>query len=172
MKKVFRPFWSYDIKKTENWLTSMSLQGYHLVKINRLTRCFYFEEGISKEVIYTIGYDKTYHTLTSALVDGGWQEIFTDKHWYIIANEKPAEEIKVEPLREGIVNRNRKIMYLFGGILIYLVLSSLIPITILTALLIFGSDGSITIVGSPMWALTITTGIGIWAICIYSTIKL
>lgn len=172
MKQVFRPFWSYDIKKTEDWLTSMSLQGYHLVKINRPTRCFYFEERISKGVIYSIGYDKTYYTLPSALRNEGWKEIFTNKHWYIIANEKSAEKIKVEPLREGIVNRNRKIMYLFGGILIYLILSTLLPIAISAALLLFGPDGSVIIAGSPMWIVTITAGIGLWTLCIYSTIKL
>ncbi|PAV28205.1 hypothetical protein CIL05_17725 [Virgibacillus profundi] len=171
MKKVFRPFWSYDIEKTEDWLTSMALQGYHLVKINMLTRYFYFEEGISKEVIYSVGYDKTYHTLPSALVNEGWQEMFTHKNWNIIANEKPVDEIKFEPIREGIVNRNRKIMYLFGGILIYLIFSSLIPIVISTAFL-FTPDSSVTIVGSPMWIVTITVGIVLWTLCIYSILKL
>lgn len=45
MISVFRPFWSYDVNATENWLTYMAQQGYHFVKFNRLTRRFYFEKA-------------------------------------------------------------------------------------------------------------------------------
>ncbi|MBS4022790.1 MAG: DUF2812 domain-containing protein [Dethiobacter sp.] len=29
-KKVFRPFWSYDVQATDKWLTAMAAKGYHL----------------------------------------------------------------------------------------------------------------------------------------------
>lgn len=48
MIKVFRPFWSYDVKKTEVWLSEMAMKGYHFAELNRWTRCFYFHSGVSK----------------------------------------------------------------------------------------------------------------------------
>ena len=58
MMKVFRPFWSYDVKKTELWLSYMAKKGYFLVELNRWTRCFFFRQGESKSITYRIGYDK------------------------------------------------------------------------------------------------------------------
>ncbi|MFD0953375.1 DUF2812 domain-containing protein [Virgibacillus natechei] len=57
MVKIFLPFWSYDVEKTEEWLSSVAKQGYHLVKINTWTRQFYFEEGAPKTITYRIGFD-------------------------------------------------------------------------------------------------------------------
>ena len=46
--KKWRPFWSYDVEKTENWLAEMALDGYRLVNINLVTRMFSFERGALK----------------------------------------------------------------------------------------------------------------------------
>lgn len=171
MKKVFKPFWSYDVEKTEEWLSTMALKGYHLVNINTLTRAFYFEEGTPQMIIYTVGFDKTYQTLSEALINDGWWEIVRHHNWYVFANKGSLNGIKLTPVREGIINHNKKVMYLFGGILLYMILSSLIPI-FFSILFLFIDDATVTIVGSPMWIVTITVGIVMWSLTIYSTIKL
>ena len=40
-KIVFRPFWSYDVVKTEKWLSQMHAEGYALVRISFAARLFY-----------------------------------------------------------------------------------------------------------------------------------
>ena len=45
MKKIFRPFWSFDVKKTEEWLSSMALQGLHFVTVRPFISLFVFEAG-------------------------------------------------------------------------------------------------------------------------------
>ncbi|WP_461179134.1 DUF2812 domain-containing protein [Virgibacillus ainsalahensis] len=171
MKKVFTPFWSYDVEKTEEWLSFMAAQGFVFIKFNPWSRKFYFEEGTPKQMTYTIGFDKTFGVLPTALADEGWQEVFNHRNWYVIANEKPVEDIKSEPVREGIINHNRKIMYIYGGILFYMIFTSLFPI-FMTALMLFSADGTITIHGSPMWFVTIIVSLIIWSLTIYSTVKI
>jgi hypothetical protein len=58
IKKVFRPFGSYDVIKTEEWLSSMADSGYILIKINRVTRCFFFEETEPQKLVYRIVFDE------------------------------------------------------------------------------------------------------------------
>lgn len=171
MVKIFRPFWSYDVEKTEEWLSSVAEQGYHLVKINTWTRQFHFEEGAPKTTTYRIGFDKGVHSLPAALAEDGWEEVYRHRNWYVLSNEAPPEEINVSPVREGVINHNKKVMYVFSGILIYMILSSLLPLFLTGYILLF-TDGTITVHGSPMWIVTITVGVSIWALIIYSTVKL
>lgn len=170
MVKIFRPFWSYDVERTEEWLSSVAKQGYHLVKINTWTRQFYFEEGSPKTITYKIGFDKGFHSLPAALADEGWEEVYRHQHWYVLSNESPLEEINVSPVQEGLINHNKKVMYVFTGILLYMILTSLLPL-FLTGYMLF-TDGAITVYGSPMWIVTITVGVSIWTLIIYSTVKL
>jgi hypothetical protein len=43
--KKWRPFWSYDIEKTELWLAEMAANGDRLTHVNLKTRVFSFEKG-------------------------------------------------------------------------------------------------------------------------------
>ena len=54
IKKVYRPFWSLDVMKTEKWLGEMANDGYRLEKVNFLTRKFIFEEDDRKTIHYRI----------------------------------------------------------------------------------------------------------------------
>lgn len=83
MKKVTRPFWSYDVQKTEEWLAAMSKQGLHLVKINRLTRQFTFQKGSPKNLIYRIGYAKAPSPLSTRLQQDGWKQVTQNGNWYM-----------------------------------------------------------------------------------------
>lgn len=126
IQKVFKPFWSYDIEKTENWLSFMAEQGYYFVEMNTKTRQFYFKETEPREVNFRIEYDKTQSdVLPVALINDGWSIVFNHRKWYVIANEKPFDEINNFPVREGIVRHNRMVMYIYSGILLYMIISSL-----------------------------------------------
>ncbi|WP_245850730.1 DUF2812 domain-containing protein [Paenibacillus herberti] len=80
--KVFKPFWSYDVQKTEEWLSSMAEKGHELVKINRGTRKFYFQQGESRKRTYRIGFDKNQtNSLSKSLLEGGWVKLLQSGNW-------------------------------------------------------------------------------------------
>ncbi|WP_407271390.1 DUF2812 domain-containing protein [Radiobacillus sp. PE A8.2] len=171
IKKVFKPFWSYEVDKTEQWLTSMAEQGYHLVKIHLKSRQFIFEKGNPKHVTYRITYDKSQvNSLPTALENEGWQQVFYDKNWQITRNENSINQIERYPIRDGIFKRNRTIMHIFAAILAYMVFTSLLPIFFSVLMLITG--GTIEIEGSPFWVLTIAVAVSCWTIVPYSVYKL
>lgn len=174
IQKVFKPFWSYDIEKTENWLSFMAEQGYYFVEMNTKTRQFYFKETDPREVNFRIEYDKTQSdVLPVALINDGWSIVFNHRKWYVIANEKPFDEINNFPVREGIVRHNRMVMYIYSGILLYIIISSLPLIFLVGFTVLLGAP--VEFVGSPFWVLTPfiwMVGLAVWVLVIYSTVKL
>ncbi|OAB29966.1 hypothetical protein PMSD_19315 [Paenibacillus macquariensis subsp. defensor] len=177
--KVFRPFWSYDVHKTEEWLSSMAEKGYYLVKLNRGTRYFFFIKGDPKTITYRFVYDKIQpDSLPKALLDEGWTKISQSRHWYVIGNEKPLELIKTSPVREGIIKHNRLIMYIFGSISIYLTTMTILFVGIIS-LFSFSQNEPLRAgeqVGkSPYWILTyiyFSAVLALWILASYSVIKI
>ncbi|MEY9094068.1 DUF2812 domain-containing protein [Paenibacillus sp. RC84] len=172
--KVFRPFWSYDVQKTEEWLSSMTEKGHELVKINRGTRHFFFQQGEPRKRTYRIGFNNIQtNSLSRALLDDGWVKISQSGNWYVTANEQPLEQIKTFPVREGIVKHNKTILYIFASILIYLTAIALF--NLILGSVIFFQDVPGHFVESPLWILTyflIGIGIALWVLTLYSVIKI
>lgn len=147
--KKWRPFWSYDVEKTERWLSEMAEDGMQLTDVNRLTRVFSFEQGHREIVEHHIIYDKLQVDLPSSLEDSGWEIEVTEGNWIIVKNEE--DDIHVFPSREGVLKRNRLHMYVIS----VLAVMNAIPLTSMTLAFIpflFGFGGEI--VGSPLWAIT------------------
>src|SRR5690625_752418 len=93
IKKVWKPFWSYDVLKTETWLSFMANKGYFLIDINRRTRIFSFQYGEPQRMTYRIAYDKgKSDSLASGLVEEGWSLVFHRGHWTVTTNEKRLEQ--------------------------------------------------------------------------------
>ena len=162
----FRPFWSYDSIKTEQWLEEKASDGLFLTGFNRWTRKFHFEEKTSKSCTYRIQYEKVDH-FPSSLAEDGWQTITKEGRWRFFRNDLAATK---EPLRDGVRSRNKIHYYIFMAILIYMLCSaSLIGLLSISTLL---SGGTATFVPSPYWAITIIVGVTIWSVVPYSTITL
>ncbi|WP_340009220.1 DUF2812 domain-containing protein [Paenibacillus sp. FSL K6-0276] len=124
--KIFRPFWSYDVQKTEEWLASMAQKGYELIRINRLTRYFYFQHDELKVATYRIVFDKVPNqSISKGLSNFGWTKVLQSGKWVVTLNKLPLEQIRTFPDREGIVKHNKKIMYIYIGILIYIMVGLL-----------------------------------------------
>lgn len=171
-KKVFRPFWSYDVKGTEHWLREMALKGYHLKTIHPITRFFVFEHDDNpKDVHYHIEYAKKQSSgIPSALLDKGWERILQARKWYVLRHDKPSEKRIAFPVREGLIRRNRNMMYLFGGIFLYTFLTSLVFVIMSVLMLFFGY--ALTFQANAFWMTTIAITIVLWALAPYSAIKL
>lgn len=172
IKKIFRPFWSYDVKNTEDWLHSMALQGYRFKAINTVTRQFTFEgENHPQAMHYHIEYDKTQtDILPTALKDDGWMHVFQKNNWYVLSNEKPADELKCYPVRDGVIRRNRFMMYVFAGMFIYILLTSLFFAFMSGLMLYFGY--SLTFEANTFWILALIIGLFLWTLAPYSAITL
>ena len=172
IKRFFRPFWSYDVKNTENWLHKMALKGYHLKEIHPFPRIFVFErDNKRQDVRYHIEYSKKYaDKIPDALKNNGWERIVSSHKWYILCNKKPSEERRTFPIRDGIIKRNRLMMYLFSGMFMYTLLTSLLFIIMCGLMLLF--DYSITLQANTFWLTTLMVGIVFWTLSPYSVIKL
>lgn len=173
MKKVFRPFWSFDIKKTEHWLQSMALEGYQFVKLDAVTRLFYFEEMENgQEIQFHVDYHKVPRvTLPMNLVKSGWLPAYQGRRWHVIYNENKAADIISFPVRDGIINRNRKMMYIFTGMTVYILLTTLIFL-MLSGFTLFISGGSLTFENSAFWFSVLLAASIVWLLAPYGVVKL
>ena len=112
-------------------------------------------------------------SLSNSLLDEGWIKVIQSGNWYIISNEKPLLQIKSSSVREGIIKRNRMIMYIFSGILIYFTCIVIFNLTIMSFTLF--QNAPVEVVESPMWILTYSLlglGVAIFVLAIYSVIKI
>ncbi|WP_281657677.1 DUF2812 domain-containing protein [Halobacillus sp. Cin3] len=163
---IFRPFWSYDPIKTEQWLEKKASEGLILTGFNRWSRKFHFKREDPKTCVYRLQYEKVDH-FPQALVEAGWKSITKEGRWRMIRHEGAANK---EPLRDNMASRNKVHFYTFMAVFIYmLVVAGIVGILTLTVLL---GGGSATFVPSPYWAITITVGLTLWTVVPYSTLTL
>jgi hypothetical protein len=168
--KKWKPFWSYDVEKTERWLSQMSADGNRLAGIHRVSRMFSFEEGARENVECRIIYDKSRCDLQRALKESGWETTLVEGDWKFITNKK--EDIFAYPSREGVLKRNRVHANVFK-VLAFLNAIPLLNMTTVFLLFLFGFAGNF--VASPLWSLTALfalQGIATIVIAVYINRKL
>ena len=85
IKRVFRPFWKYNVVATENWLAGMAMAGFLLQSVDYRRRLFIFEEGEPQKLIYRIDYSEA-EKITPTLEREGWREISSRKGWFVLTN--------------------------------------------------------------------------------------
>lgn len=174
MFKKWKPFWSYDIEKTEEWLSEMAQKGYQLCAINRITRMFSFEKTEQEELSYHISYEKNQQTLPTTLTNTGWKEHITEGNWRILENNEP--NTGLIPSRDGLVKRNRLHSLILTIISIYYGMQLVLPLSIIL-IMITSSGESIefTVESSPLWSLTLLyflQVIGVMIVAVTMTRKL
>ncbi|MEC1154722.1 DUF2812 domain-containing protein [Cytobacillus horneckiae] len=174
MMRIYKPFWSYSIHKTEAWLAEMAIKGYELKRFNRVTRSFHFNSSSAKHITYKIGYDRTkLNPISSTLENDGWAFVDQQKSWYILKNERAIEEIHTTPVRSGIIRRNNLLSFLFSTIFIVITANLVFHLSLISMNLF--NDGQVTIVQSPLWIITYTFWtflLALYLLSIYSFIKL
>lgn len=127
--KKWRPFWSYDVEKTERFLSGMAAAGNQLVNVNRWTRIFTFKEAKQQKVDYQIVYDKTKNKLPRRLKESGWENEWHAGNWKFLKNTR--DTVRSFPVREGILKRNRFHSSIATGIAILSGTQALMMMTIL-----------------------------------------
>ncbi|MEH7444849.1 DUF2812 domain-containing protein [Bacillus sp. JJ1122] len=171
MIKVLRPFWSFDVADTEKWLLGMSEKGYQLVKFNRWTHTFHFQKSASKTTTYRIVFDKVKNlSLSRSLSNEEWVKVSQSGNWHIFSNDRPFDLLKTSPVRDGVIQHNKKIMYLLSAILLYFTITAIMNITLIS----FQGD-QVEVVESPWWLLTysvLVIAIALSFIGVYAIIKI
>ncbi|MBE1553159.1 DUF2812 domain-containing protein [Sporosarcina limicola] len=170
--KRWKPFWSYDVEKTECWLSKMAAEGKRVTGLNRLTRMFSFEESARSEVEYQWVYYKYQHTMPQKLEESGWEMVLTEGNWQLINNETDA--IHAYPSREGILKRNRLHSTVLTGIsILYGFQLSIVLIMLMVMFSLGPAEGNVK--SSPLWSIPILyflQGITVIGLTIHATRKL
>lgn len=135
-KRVFRPFWSYDVIATEQWLDDMAASGLLLQSANLKKRVFTFIKAEPQKIIYRIDYDKDGRGLSQTLTGCGWEAVATSRQWVIYANKDT--EVTLFPQRDRVIAKIRSLaqlsVILLGFVGVFLLIS-----TGITAFAIWGS---------------------------------
>lgn len=150
MLKKWKPFWSYDIEKTEKWLSEMAEKGYRLNGVNKITRLFSFQNGREEEVNYHIAYDKHQQPMASVLSEAGWENGAITGNWTFLENRQ--SQINLFPAHDGLIKRNRLHALIWKIISIYYGIQLIMPLSFL--LIILTTGGDVAIEPSPFWILT------------------
>ena len=153
MKKVYRPLWSYDVQGTEQWLAEMAETGLIFDKLNRWTRCFYFQEREPEARIYRIAFNKINSSaLPKTLQAEGWEKAVDAGKWEFTSNSEPKSAVRTSPVRDGIVRHNRFLTYLFLPMIFYFAIILLnFTISMMSSWIQYGGSN---IEESSMWIVT------------------
>lgn len=122
----FRPLWSLDVIKTEDYLSKMAEKGYCLNGINFPLKVFKFNKGDCQKINYRITYSKDYgNKLAVGLINDGWKTCAENKRWRVLKNEKEISKINNFPARDGVIKRNKTIWEVILGLLLFSMTTSL-----------------------------------------------
>ncbi|SES17870.1 Protein of unknown function [Gracilibacillus ureilyticus] len=152
--KKARLFWSYQINKTEQWLSIMAEQGWHVTDVNLWSRVFTFEKGEKKKIHYRIQYAKT---LPETLKNEGWNIAASAGKWLFVSNV--TEIIQIYPPRDSILKRNRTHAYTAVAIVIFQ-LALQMPILLISFIILSFMDQQ------NIWLLLLFLGEAIALACI------
>jgi len=144
-KKVYRPFWSYDVVKTEEWLSQMHAKGYALLRIHFAARLFYFEETVPAAVFYRISLEKKSNGTSSVYLENNvYTEVCSSPNYYVIRTQETHPE--VSPSYNGFLSKNKKIKFVVGIILLCVVMllgMNLFMFAMLASVFLFFGGGNI-----------------------------
>ncbi len=153
-KNKFRPFWSYDVLKTQDWLNDLSFKGYKLIKVNPVLRIFQFNKSESENKKHIINYDKGLDGYPIYIKDGNdYTEICYTKNFYFL--EQISDEPNSVPSYNDLVSRNRKIKYIVGQMLLFQIM--LYSFFILIVIIFTLGIGSVTVESIPSNEVEYTT---------------
>jgi len=135
MKIKWRLFWSYDVIKTQAWLTDQSNKGFALVGFNPILRTFKFKKTDPENNQYMIIYEKKSNGCPSKYIENNdFEEMTHSKNYYILKqlNDNP----QFYPSYEALLNKNAKLKYIVGNILLFAsFIYFMVLVTILTSVL-------------------------------------
>lgn len=137
MKNRFRPFWSYDVIKTQKWLSRMSEKGYVLREVNFAFRIFKFTKEESENSKYMIIYDKGSNGVPANIVESiDYEDICCSKNYYVL--KVINENSDFTPSYSLLLSKNQKLKYIVGSILLAMIIFYSFPVMFIFIGYMFG----------------------------------
>lgn len=134
----FRPFWSYDVLKTEQWLKAMNHKGYGLTKVSFKTRLFHFKRINPDNTNYLIVYDKGSNGIPKRIKqEAGYEAVCYQKNYYVIKTTN--EKTDYMPSYDQLLEKNQFIKYVTGIILLIEVMLFSLPVLAVITSIMTGS---------------------------------
>jgi len=117
-KRVIKIFWAWQEEKEEEWLASMSREGWHLIRVGFLN--YTFKKGKPYDYIYRFDFKVATNEDTKEYVsffeDTGWKLIHRFGSWFYFRADRA-----LGPDQE-IYNNNRSKIEKYKRLLIFLVI--------------------------------------------------
>ena len=141
-KTTFRPFWSFDVVKTEEWLSEMHASGYALQKVNFALRLFVFDKTQAEQMFYRIVFDKQGSGAQDVfLKDCAYDQVCFSKKFSVLRTEQT--ELAMSPSYDGFLKRNKMIGMVSGNLLLFLSVLFL-PVLLIGSIMSFGASVEFT----------------------------
>ncbi len=154
-KLKFRPFWSYDVIKTQDWLDMQCEKGYHFVSFNPAFRTFNFNKADAINKKHVIIYDKSNDGCPAYVSkNNDYNEIYQTKNYCIL--EQTKEEPEYFSSYDQLLSRNQQIKFIVGIILLIQVILNILPLALV---LVSATTGNMTVEYEP-GGITAPTNIG------------
>lgn len=128
MMKKWRPFWSYRVEETENWLCEMAAQGYHFKRLTYFSS-FEFEKDTPKKQTYLLDI----HSDAGRLLRAGWKRASELGNWTVYE----METAQLFPSREKVFKRLRTHFYILMMLIVLFIPIILMPMILMINI---GSD--------------------------------
>ncbi|SDN64842.1 DUF2812 domain-containing protein [Alkalicoccus daliensis] len=175
-KHIWKPFWSFHIQRTEQWLGEMAEKGFTLTHFQPKLSRFTFKDESSLQETFAVSFDRTrQHPLPKALEEDSWQVLTAQRKWAVYGNSKPKEDVKTSIVRDGLEARNGKIETCWWIYFLFLIFTMTVQAGILLPLYLSSGPIEVTRVESPMWIFTyivFAVQIAVTLIGIYSLLTL
>lgn len=144
-KFKFRPFWSYDVIKTQEWLDKQCEKGYHFVSLNPTFRTFTFYKADAINKKHIIIYDKRNNGCPAYVSkNNDYNEICHTKNYCILVQTR--EEPEYFSSYDQLLSRNQQIKYIVGMILLIQIILNILPLALI---LISAATGNMTVEYEP-----------------------
>lgn len=144
-KHKFRPFWSYDVLKTQAWLEALSLKGFRLTNVQFNRRVFVFDSTTPHRRTYFLGYDKhSKGELEHIIEHTTYQTVCFNRHYFVLSNETVAPSYDVS--HDGIIEKNERLKTITGLVLLYYFCMGIVPLLLLGSLIVFSNRFEITFI--------------------------
>ena len=154
-KLKFRPFWSYDVIKTKDWLDMQCEKGYHFVSFNPAFRTFNFNKADAINKKHVIIYDKSNDGCPAYVSkNNDYNEIYHTKNYCIL--EQTKEEPEYFSSYDQLLSRNQQIKFIVGIVLLIQVILNILPLALV---LVSATTGNMTVEYEP-GGITAPTNIG------------
>ena len=141
-KTVLRPFWSFDVVKTEKRLSEKHAKGCALKKVHFSSRLFLFEETQTAQMFYRIIFDKHTNGAPEIVIqDSAYEPVCLSNKFYVLRTNQAAPAMS--PSYDGFLKRNKTIGMVLGYLLLFFILSYL-PLAVATGIILAGAPSEIT----------------------------